>query len=946
MNAKDLLAIVESHVFDPTFDTIELVEKFVLDNYALTGKSCVHPFADKLVGCLGGNVVIVQNDLPESYFKSQIKMSVIEENLFRMMRRHVQLNQIEDITDVNILLGGQSGKVPLGNSLQIFTVTEKGSGQFFDLVAYTKSYLSDDETRVLSTDYSRRHVTPGLSHSGDIDSLLHFMTISEDFPEETNILVGAVGYSKTRLVTFVHQNPMICIIGENHINLVPCPLDCATLGNATFSGMFVCKVVTENGTKFLHYKVLPKVIACVDVNTGDHDDGLGEKLIGTLDEHFEVITEVKQQLPSPVEVTRETTECTRKETAEEHIAISAIQFRQKTLSEDKLFDIENSITVSFGSGIGDDDVEESSSKLNLPCLFGKIANHPSVLLGKTYSSDKIPASKYFDVISKSHIIVHMELNGWDDFVSSNTCSNVGNCLFVIHLTEPEFANLEKQTINCLTMTGPRSLVLVEYQNKFYYYRGIKFCTTDRTNVSFGTEVTLDIQGWLDKPVGDVISSKLSTDVLNLFAGTFMNFEEVCQFIDSYKIPEDADVDLFEDQLINMLIQMTVCYTSEQTTAISNKLVNIFNLMIEHKLQSLTEGLLAAVTENRLSEVKEFSDKIGAIKISFNETYSKTLEFLNKEMVSVKGCVSKNHSLERIKRKLDIKKNVSEALAMSSSEICDEIVSSCQKEGVVLFNVNGNKLIDGLREMNSNTPTDGFIDAEEIISKSYGLLKESIFTPNVRCPQLDADTYSTVSSVSKNIHRGFSAAKQSLTLPTFGSVGPHDVATMVVPLYDQFVDVVNPYEINWAEKCNDPVIAHFRIALRNTFVTATECREFSFTPDSVVIGSALCLHILSFIEHYVRDVLGGNIPSEGSSTLKIMRGSVGFLLTFMASGTNGQLSAWELFSPNTKAKLPTTMKMYDVYVRLLKIIPYCGWNQSIATKKLQNISKMCLQKRII
>ena len=180
--------------------------------------------------------------------------------------------------------------------------------------------------------------------------------------------------------------------------------------------------MTENGTKFLHYKVLPKVIACVDVNTGDHDDGLGEKLIGTLDEHFEVITEVKQQLPSPVDVTRETTECARKETTEEHIAISAIQFRQKTLSEDKLFDIENSVTVSFGSGIGDDDVEESSSKLNLPCLFGKIANHPSVLLGKTYSSDKIPASKYFDVISKSHIIVHMELNGWDDFVSSNTCS--------------------------------------------------------------------------------------------------------------------------------------------------------------------------------------------------------------------------------------------------------------------------------------------------------------------------------------------------------------------------------------------------------------------------------------------------------------------------------------------------------------------------------------------
>ena len=33
------------------------------------------------------------------------------------------------------------------------------------------------------------------------------------------------------------------------------------------------------------------------------------------------------------------------------------------------------------------------------------------------------------------------------------------------------------------------------------------------------------------------------------------------------------------------------------------------------------------------------------------------------MVSIKGCVSKNHSLERIKRKNDIKKNVIDVLTM-------------------------------------------------------------------------------------------------------------------------------------------------------------------------------------------------------------------------------------------------------------------------------------------
>lgn len=66
---------------------------------------------------------------------------------------------------------------------------------------------------------------------------------------------------------------------------------------------------------------------------------------------------------------------------------------------------------------------------------------------------------------------------------------------------------------------------------------------------------------------------------------------------------------------------------------------------------------------------------------------------------------------------------------------------------------------------------------------------------------------------------------------------------------------------------------------------------------------------------------------------------------MASGVNSQLTAWELFSKNNKLRLPTTKEIYDVYLRLLKIIPYCCWNQDFATKKMQLISKMYLQKRM-
>lgn len=125
------------------------------------------------------------------------------------------------------------------------------------------------------------------------------------------------------------------------------------------------------------------------------------------------------------------------------------------------------------------------------------------------------------------------------------------------------------------------------------------------------------------------------------------------------------------------------------------------------------------------------------------------------------------------------------------------------------------------------------------------------------------------TVTKGISRGFDNSEQSLSLPKFGKTEHFDVATMGIPLYDEFVNLTDPYEIEWDKKCNDDKIAYFRIALRNTFVTSTECRNFSFSVDSVIIGSTLCLYILSFIEKYINDILKNVVPNNESSTLKIM-----------------------------------------------------------------------------
>lgn len=636
-----------------------------------------------------------------------MKIPEIEKSLFELIKRHQKLHNLFNISNVNILLSGQSGKILLENNIQILTVTKRITS-YFDLVLYTKD--DEDTNQIKSTDYCNSTVA-GLHHSGDVDSLLHYIRIDKSFPTEKNIIVGVIGFKRVPLINFVNQNPMICIVGHNFFNLVPLSLDKATLGNATFSSLFVCKIVEKNGLKYLHYKILPKNITCDGVDTGCCDnETLVNSLLNLLNDQFDITTNGNQINAinndsiniSDIELNNQLNNKPSIKSNEFLYDSQIIQFKQKSLSNTKLFDIDaKNIVIPFGSRIGDDDISENSFKLNLPSLFGTISNHPSVLLSNNYNFNKIPNDQYFDMINQSHVIVHLELQGWDDFISSNTCNYVGNCLFVIHLNEQEFSNLDNESINCLTMVGPRALVIIENCNKYYYYKGINFCLENSNyDIEFGSNVSINLTKWFDTTMINVISEKNSTNVLNYFTNTMMDFTEMCNFIKSINLTQ-INMEYFENDMINMLIQMTNCYNSEQITQISEMIIKIFSDMLENKLIQLRNKFLLAVTNNEFNELILISHQIKETTNDFNETHKKILEFLNKEMVSTKGCISKNHSLERIKRKLDIKKNVSDVLKMTSEEICEKVISACNEEGVILFNVNGIKIMEHLELINPN-----------------------------------------------------------------------------------------------------------------------------------------------------------------------------------------------------------------------------------------------------
>jgi hypothetical protein len=503
------------------------------------------------------------------------------------------------------------------------------------------------------------------------------------------------------------------------------------------------------------------------------------------------------------------------------------------------------------------------------------------------------------------------------------------------------------------MAGSRSLVLVECNGKYYYYRGL----TDK--YKFGEE--FDISNIPTSSESEVISTKDDTRVHINNAGSIvkMTFEEVVYFINKLSFDlTDFDANSLTGNLVRLFSQMTVCYNSEQISKISDCVIGKIVELEELKTKILRNQFLQILENNQEpTTLKQLSIEIKLVKTTINERYRRLLEFVNTQMVSIKGCVSKNHTLERIKRKNDIKKNVSTTLAMSTEDIVNEVTENTKKEGVVIFDLNGESIIESLKAISLDIKEHynihyrygwgPFRDANSIISKNYILLNSvNSFEPNVRCPNMDGTTYSSVVSITKQMVRGFSHSNLSVTIPTIGnSDNDFTVASMALPLFDEFVDLLDPYSVDWANKCNDFHIAHFRIALRSTFVWATECRDFNLKDDSVEVGMTMCLFILSYVERYIETVLSNKIPTEGSA-LRVLRGSVSFLLTFMASGVNSQTNAWELFksNPETKLNVPPNEEVFDIYFRLLKVIPYCCWDQNIATKNLRTIGKDFIQKR--
>ena len=345
--------------------------------------------------------------------------------------------------------------------------------------------------------------------------------------------------------------------------------------------------------------------------------------------------------------------------------------------------------------------------------------------------------------------------------------------------------------------------------------------------------------------------------------------------------------------------------------------------------AITE-LMKNISPDSLQEIKQKSKELKTIKLNFDEKYTELVQFLN-SMISQKSVVSRIHTLERLQRKIEIAKNVSDTLSMGKDTLVEEQVEQCTIEGVIIANLDFPNFQEMLKccDMYSRK-SEGYLDSHAFLEENYDKLSTKCLHPNARCLNLDGDTYRTIVAVTESKPRELLGSKLCVSLPGIAS----DYTCIGIPLYDIFVKMKKPVK-NWNELANLPYIAHWRIALRNTCTEAISSRDFELPASSTILGAGLCMTVLSYIETLVSGVTAP--PEEGSTLLNIIRGSFGFLLTLMSSGQNSQMKVWEMFNDDKHFTVPNNYKVWLVYQRVMKIAYMARWVTQDILKKYIKIS---------
>lgn len=900
---------IEKYWFNPDLRTIEEITDFLRTK----GLNHAHPYQESgksylIILTIKGVIHHDISNINKSNFLSSAKISELSDITTNYCSKFIELHGIQSY-NIQYTKPGDIINLPLSNDIMTFIATDKHDSNFFDFTAYINN-------KVLT--YGTRNVDD-LIHSGDVGKLLHHIKGFNNVSNGTHIVLAVVGYNKKFLRSFINQQPVVYLVDhtEQTIFIVPCPLDQATISDSTLSGI----VYAIKNERTLDCVILNSPIKVNDVNTGD----LSPRTLSCIQDAIiqgrnilqNQVVELITILETPLDI--DISKMTPFK-IQDPLNYSIPYFVQSGIK--KFCNFEK--PIYFGQGFSH--VSENLDVV-LPHIFGTISNISACSLGKNSKID-------FDVKSLiNNNLSIVEVNDkWLD-ITPLSCLTTGNCIMIITPSEigsvddiQKFIN--NLCVNATCMAGPNSIVLVNVDDKLYWYRGVRIQGLISNVPNYCDNVT----GMFTQEILDswfLSNTKLSWPLTQSKENrsVFWRDEMVAISRCLNDLSGMSLHDIYEntDDIIDLLTQISIILEPVEIRDLRRQIDKNINDMQNEFIRPFQDEYYNSIQSVYSAGEKTDLHKAGATfhkkrqeGIKMSQQVSNALQ----NLVSKRGVSNNNQSIKQRIRETAISNNVDSSKTMTINDKVDLFEKTCGKVGLLMIDININNMKLSLQEI-SKSGFNNYIES--------GNWSNSLAIIDSRFGCLDTITFGSLIEITQSMTNHLLYSVNSITIPKDNN---STASLLPIPILDFAVDLKDPSMINWVEITNEQMFAMSRIWFRGTFSNCVSSREYNIELQSNDLGFFLIHLYLCVAENIVGNISNSCSIDFDSTTSQIIRGLFCQILATCASTKNVLCSVYQIVYNNSKLDILPENQSW-ILSRMVKIFKYTCWdteNFNINVKK--------------
>lgn len=911
---------IEKYWFNPDLRTIEEITEFL----RAKGLNHSHPYQESgksylIILTIKGVIKHDISNINKSNFLSTAKISELSDITANYCSKFAELHSIQSY-NIQYAKPGDIIQLPISNEIMTFIATDKHDSSFFDFTAYINN-------KVIT--YGNRNID-GLIHSGDVGKLLHHVKGFNNVVNGTHIVLTVVGYNRKFLRSFINQQPVVYLVDhtEKTIFIVPCPLDQATIADATLSGI----VYAVKNERTLDCVILNSPIKVNDVNTGD----LGLRTLSCIQD---AIMQGRNILQNPVVESN----IKNVKTPPAIEMSKAALFKNQEPSNDSIpYFIQSGVKkfcnfknpIYFGQGYSP--VSENLD-VALPHIFGTISNISACSLGQKSKLN-------FDVKSliNSRLSIVEVNDKWLD-ITPPSCLTAGNCIMIISPSERgDVSDIQKfinnLCVNATCMAGPNSIVLVNIDEELYWYRGVRIPGLISKVPNYCDNVTgMFTQDILDdwflsntKLSWPLTQSKENRSVF--WRGEMVNIPKCLNYLSGMSL---YDIQENTDDIIDLLTQISIILEPAEIRDLRRQIDKNLNDMQNEFIRPFQEDYY-----NSIQAVYSGGEKTDLNKAS-STFHKKRLEGIKmlqqvsnalQNLVSKRGVSNNNQSIKQRIRETAISNNVDSSKTMTVNDKVDLFEKTCGKVGLLMVDININNMKLALHEIGKS----GFNNYIESGNWSNSLaLKDSRFG----C--LDTITFGSLIEITQSMTNHLLYSANSITIPKDNNSSS---SLLPIPILDFAVDLKDPSTVNWVEITNDEMFAMSRIWFRGTFSNCLASREYNIQSHSNDLGFFLIHLYLCVAENIVGNISDAGSIDFDSTTSQIIRGLFCQILATCASTKNVLCSVYQIVYKNSKLDILPENQSW-ILSRMVKIFKYTCWDNENFDNNVKKYTIKTVQKYV-